>query len=192
MKKAFIFLVSLILCTHFSIAETGSGNEAKSAESMLTDFIKTQSVSSFRTALSLALNDPKLEKDRTAQLDTLCKIFAAGIKLLDPKFDERAPVFMNVTPPPGSGVDAGADPAAIKDPALRAQYEKAILANSEAIKYRNLQLEIRSEIKSLTPVVQGIAQKIDKKAALEIVKKYSTNNQIREMLSVIVFGIAVN
>jgi hypothetical protein len=38
-------------------------------------------------------------------------------------------VAMNVMPPAGSGADAGADPASIKDPKVRADYEAAIREN---------------------------------------------------------------
>ena len=50
---------------------------------------------------------------------------------IDRHFDFSQRLYLNVEPPPGSGIPAGADPAAVADPRLRREYEAAIQANKE-------------------------------------------------------------
>jgi hypothetical protein len=58
---------------------------------------------------------------------------------IDPKFDFNDAGFMNVPTPAGSGMPAGISPESIKDPTLRAEYERAIAQNSAKRKRFNEQ-----------------------------------------------------
>jgi len=49
---------------------------------------------------------------------------------VDPAFDFNEPIFLNVAPPAGSGLPAGIAPESVRDPKLRAEYERAIAENS--------------------------------------------------------------
>jgi len=49
---------------------------------------------------------------------------------VDPAFDFNEPFFLNVAPPAGSGLPAGIAPESVRDPKLRAEYERAIAENS--------------------------------------------------------------
>lgn len=51
-------------------------------------------------------------------------------KSIDPNFDSGDLPLLNVSPPPGSAVSAGAAPEAIRDPKLRGEYERAIALNA--------------------------------------------------------------
>ncbi|MHC4444284.1 MAG: hypothetical protein ACYTF1_17755 [Planctomycetota bacterium] len=50
---------------------------------------------------------------------------------IDPKWDPDERLISNIVPPAATGLPSGVDPAAIKDPVLRAEYEAAIKKNSE-------------------------------------------------------------
>ena len=63
--------------------------------------------------------------------------------LKDPEFDPNDVPAVNVATPYGSTASAGADPSAIKDPELRAQYQRAIDLNAERSKRYLLQTELR-------------------------------------------------
>jgi hypothetical protein len=56
-------------------------------------------------------------------------VFNAIDSKLKPDFDFEDPPVLNVAPPPESGLPAGVDPASVKDPGIRAQFEKEIAAN---------------------------------------------------------------
>jgi hypothetical protein len=60
----------------------------------------------------------------------------------DKNFDPDDTGTMNVVPPQGAG-PAGMSPEMIKDPKLRAEYEKAIDENNKKIRYRNHQFQLR-------------------------------------------------
>jgi hypothetical protein len=49
---------------------------------------------------------------------------------VDPAFDFNETFFLNVAPPAGSGLPAGIAPESVRDPKLRAEYERAIAENS--------------------------------------------------------------
>jgi len=61
----------------------------------------------------------------------------------DPNFDLQDVPMINVAPPPGAGVPAGGSPSDIKDPALRAEYERAIALNRAKIARFNEQHYVR-------------------------------------------------
>jgi hypothetical protein len=73
----------------------------------------------------------------------------------DPTFDFEKKPFINVPPPIGSGVSAGADPALIKDPAKRAAYEAALRANQERANAYNLQRRLRALAETFQPHLKG-------------------------------------
>lgn len=57
---------------------------------------------------------------------------------VDPTFDFSSLPQLNVRPPSGSGIPNGASPKSIKDPELRAEYERAIADNSaKALRYND-------------------------------------------------------
>ena len=61
----------------------------------------------------------------------------------DPKFDVTNVPMINVDPPPGSGVPAGASPESVKDPKLRADYKRILDRNRAKIERFNEQQYIR-------------------------------------------------
>jgi hypothetical protein len=66
---------------------------------------------------------------------------------LDPNFDPSDMPVMRVVPPPipgGGAPPPGADPSVIPDPKLRAEYQKAILANREKANDYRLQTRLRA------------------------------------------------
>jgi len=65
-------------------------------------------------------------------------------KAKEPDFNPDDAGVLNVVPPNGSG-DSGVDPAAIKDPKLRAEYEQAIARNNAKIRYYNEQSGLRRD-----------------------------------------------
>ncbi len=76
---------------------------------------------------------------------------------LDPKFDPDDVPSMSVEPPEtsdGTQYPPGADPALIDDPKARAEYEKAIAANSAKIKHYNLQTQLRRLNDRIPPRVE--------------------------------------
>jgi hypothetical protein len=62
----------------------------------------------------------------------------------DLKFDPQDVPMINVAPPPGAGVPAGGSPTDIKDPKLRAEYERAIARNRAKIERFNEQHYVRT------------------------------------------------
>jgi hypothetical protein len=48
---------------------------------------------------------------------------------MDPTFDATEVPMINIDPPAGSGVPSGSSPEAVKDPKLRAEYERRLAAN---------------------------------------------------------------
>jgi len=62
---------------------------------------------------------------------------------VDPTVDLSAPVWLNV-PVPNGVVDSGSSPSAIKDPALRAEYERRIRENASLIRKRGEQSDVLS------------------------------------------------
>jgi hypothetical protein len=73
------------------------------------------------------------------------KFFATLDKHIDPAWDPKDVPEKNLVPPPSAGVQfpSGVDPAALTDPAARAEYEKRLEANrTKAANYR-IQLRLQ-------------------------------------------------
>ena len=83
----------------------------------------------------------------------------------------------NVSPPKGIGIPGipGMSPELIKDPVLRAEYEKAIEKNREKVKIRNEQIKLRNTKKMYSRIVEKY-----------LVQTYSippfANNELRQNL----------
>lgn len=77
-------------------------------------------------------------------------------KAIDEDWDSNDVPEENVSPPKGIGIPGipGMPPEMIKDPVLRAEYEKAIAENREKIKIRNEQIKLRSIRKTYFRVVE--------------------------------------
>lgn len=80
---------------------------------------------------------------REARLRLHLVMLRTVAKMMDPAFDPKDVPFLNVAPPPGASISAGASPSAIKDPKMRREYEKAIAKNDEKAKYYSMQRELR-------------------------------------------------
>lgn len=61
----------------------------------------------------------------------------------DPSFDPNDLFVMNVRPPAGANIPSGASPSAIKDPEMRAEYERLIEENIKKAEYYNRQHRLR-------------------------------------------------
>lgn len=86
--------------------------------------------------------------DPDLALDTWIAILNVLEEKIDPAFNPAKRAFRNLDPPPGSGIQAGESPAAIKDPELRRQHEAALQRNSEYGRYYVTQIKCR-ELKSI-------------------------------------------
>jgi hypothetical protein len=80
---------------------------------------------------------------RAEKLYWLLAVFNAIDSKLKPDFDFEDHPMLNVAPPPESGLPAGVDPANIKDPGTRAQFEKEIAANQIKKSMYELQSSLR-------------------------------------------------
>jgi hypothetical protein len=105
---------------------------------------------------------------RRAKLELWLRALALIDTLGDPAFNLKDRPMENVAPPRGSGIPAGASPAYIKDPKLRAEYEKAIQANAEKAERYRLQHWIRK-----------LDQTWTEKARVFILGQYS--NEIKDL-----------
>lgn len=74
---------------------------------------------------------------------------------IDPSFSPEDMPFLNVPAPHGSGIIAGTDPASVKDPSLRAQYEADIEANRRKARAYNLQHKLRNITGLFWPQLKG-------------------------------------
>ena len=81
---------------------------------------------------------------RRAQLDAWLKLLDRVEKSIDPAFDPEDVPQINVAPPPGAHVRAGADPKSIKDPKVRQEYEVLIEKNREKAENYRLQKTLRN------------------------------------------------
>jgi len=75
---------------------------------------------------------------------------------IDENWDPNDIPELNVSPPKGIGIPGipGMSPELIKDPVLRAEYEKAIERNREKIKIRNEQIKLRNIKKMYFRIVE--------------------------------------
>lgn len=64
--------------------------------------------------------------------------------LLDVNYDPQKDVpQLNVVPPPGAHILPGGDPADIKDPQIRAEYEAMVAENAKKIRYHTEQIHLK-------------------------------------------------
>ncbi len=80
---------------------------------------------------------------RSEQLVAWLKLLDRVEKSIDPAFDPNAVPQINVAPPPGASEPAGVDPASIKDPKVRAEYEVLIKKNKEKAENYRFQKSLR-------------------------------------------------
>lgn len=87
--------------------------------------------------------DPEWRNWRRAKLELWLKAIDLIDRTKDPAFNPEDVPQLNVAPPPGSTISAGASPGAIQDPRLRHEYEQAIKRNAEKAERYNLQDGLR-------------------------------------------------
>ncbi len=123
------------------------------ARSQLEEFEKTKDVTNLENAIRAAeqIDISKLtEVQKEAQLrhrtvKLWLGILAAIDRSLDPKFDPNDLPEESITPPPSGAIEypSAIDPSAIRDPVVRAQYEKALKENSQKAEHYRLQTKLR-------------------------------------------------
>jgi hypothetical protein len=74
---------------------------------------------------------------------------------LIPDFDLGKEPLLSVAPPASSGLPAGVAPASIKDPAIRAQYERDLAENQARTKQYYLQADLRDVERECTKVFEA-------------------------------------
>jgi len=174
MKKAMLLLWLLIFFQNVHVL----GDNTSESQS-INDAIKniSEQISAFATKPSsdvltkLIIISKKLPNnsnsstwstDKQNKLKVLFQLLAVIDKIKDPSFEsimtnysngakmpDKYKIFMNVPPPPNSGILPGEDPAQVKDPQLKKQYEDAIALNSSKIRDLTLQTDLyksRNEI----------------------------------------------
>jgi hypothetical protein len=95
--------------------------------------------------------------DRRAK-DTAVRLHAWRrlLDAIDPDWDPNdETLYINVAPPPATGLSPGVDPAAIRDSALRAEYEEAIRINSQKIEEDTKQYKYRQYLGWFQPSVEN-------------------------------------
>jgi hypothetical protein len=88
------------------------------------------------------MTDDEWTAKRKAQGERWMIVWDRMEAAIDPKWDKKDLVVRNVSPPPGTHLQAGVSPAAVRDPALRVEYERAIEENNKKITHRNEQLRL--------------------------------------------------
>ena len=93
----------------------------------------------------------KLTENQTKQRKERVELWLHAMRRLkaekDENFNPDDVPSLKVMSPLSTNLPAGVSPQAIQDTKLRAEYEKAIVANNEKIKYYNKQLRIQREEK---------------------------------------------
>jgi hypothetical protein len=97
-------------------------------------------------AAALAVRDKKLQR--------LLSIFNHIEAKRDPRFDPNDLPLMNPDPPPESGLIPGVAPEAIRDPALRAAYEKQIAAAKAKAKAYGFQMKLNDAQRECTEMFE--------------------------------------
>lgn len=123
-----------------------------------------------------ASGDDLIEK-RRANAAVRLHAWRRLLEAIDPNWDPNSETLsINVPPPPGASIPAGADPAAIQDSALRAEYEEAIRINSQKIAEYTKQFKYRQHLEWF----QNSAEE-------NIIREYSyppyAIDELREMLN---------
>jgi hypothetical protein len=97
-------------------------------------------------AAALAVRDKKLQQ--------ILSIFNHIDAKRDPRFDPKDLPRMNADPPPESGLIPGAAPEAIRDPAVRAAYEKQIAAAQAKAKAYGFQSKLNDAQQECTEMFE--------------------------------------
>ena len=71
-----------------------------------------------------------------------------------PGFDFKNPPSISTAPPDEVQLPAGVDPEAIKDPRLRAQYEKEIAANQHKLKIYSYQMDLQEKDRACVELLE--------------------------------------
>ena len=96
-----------------------------SATQVINEFKVDESSDKLQMCLNKIEREPSFNDDSRAEL--LVQVLAASVQYLENHPKPLGTPLRNIAPPDGS--IAGADPASIKDPVVRLQYEKDIAAN---------------------------------------------------------------
>lgn len=89
------------------------------------------------------LNGEALSKARSAKAKLLLRTWKEIRSAIDPKFDFNDLPMINMAPP-GGNYDSGIAPEDIKEPDVRAAYEKALADNEKKADARSVQGELRN------------------------------------------------
>jgi hypothetical protein len=119
---------SKIIITIFALALPSmsySQIDKASAMQVINEFKADESSDKLQQCLSKIQCEPSLNDNSRAEL--LVQVLAASVQYLEKYPEPIGTPLRNIAPPDNS--IAGADPASIKDPVVRAQYEKDIAAN---------------------------------------------------------------
>jgi hypothetical protein len=119
---------SKIIITIFALALPSmsySQIDKASAMQVINEFKAGESSDKLQQCLTKIEREPSLNDNSRAEL--LVQVLAASVKYLEKHSNPIGTPLRNIAPPNDS--IAGADPASIKDPVVRAQYEKDIAAN---------------------------------------------------------------
>jgi len=132
--------------------------------------------------------------DRRAKLDLWLRALNVVGLMINSDFDPKDVPFINVQPPVGSGVSAGASPSAISDPKLRKQYEESINENAEKAKRYDLQVRLRSleslwseKVRSFVKTNFG-ANTTDLQVVKALIDKRITDKNRKEKILLIILG----
>jgi hypothetical protein len=90
-----------------------------------------------------AMTDEEWATKRKGEAERWMIVWDRMEAAIDPKWDKNDLPVRNVSPPREAHLPAGVSPDDIKDPALRAEYEKAIEENNKKIKHGNEQMRLR-------------------------------------------------
>lgn len=96
-----------------------------------------------RFPLGEEMGTQEKQKLRERKIELWLKLLNECDEMIDPEFDPNDVPQLNVAPPPGTGLSAGASPSAIKDPQLRQEYERAIRLNAEKAGRYHVQEKLR-------------------------------------------------
>jgi hypothetical protein len=112
-------------------------------------------------AAALAVRDKKLQR--------IFSIFNHIEAKRDPRFDPKDLPLMNPDPPPESGLIPGAAPEEIRDPAVRAAYEKQIAATQAKLKAYGFQSKLNDAQQECTEMFEDfVTQQYPKSSEREL------------------------
>lgn len=109
---------------------------------------------------------------------------------IDPNWDQNEEIFMHPLPPKGlKSSDSGASPESIRDPELRAEYEKAITENNKKIERYNEQLDYHRKMKLFSKTTSHYAiyaysaPPYNTDELNDLLKKYITDKSLNMKIS---------